>query len=99
MKISTFGPIWALLGQMRSFPKNPFRLLLSLYSSPQLHAKKNRRDKCAVSKQTINMFIFGPIWARFGQIGPNEKFRKKSIEVTFKPLYSSNFMQKIRKKK
>ena len=72
----------ALLGQTRIFPKNPFRSLLSLHS-PLTSCKKIRKNKWAISKKTMKMSIFWPIWAILGQ---TKIFPEKSIEVIFKLL-------------
>ena len=47
--------------------------------------------------QNSENLIFRPFWALFAQIWANGIFPEKSGSVTFDPLWTPNFMQKIRK--
>ena len=51
----------------------------------------------ANSEKKSKKSIFRPFLGFFPKNQPNQIFPKKSGSVTFEPLWSPNFMQKIRK--
>ena len=60
--------------------------------------KYTSMDKIFIkNEKTPFLSHFGPFWALFAQIWSNGIFLKKLGAVTFERLWTTNFMQKIRK--
>ena len=82
--------------QTSNFSEKQFSLKLQVICSTNFRPKTKKIVK-AVFEKNIKVSDFGLIWRPFCEYLQIKNFFQKSGSVTFLPLQSPNFMQKIRK--
>ena len=82
--------------QTSNFSEKQFSLKLQVICSTNFRPKTKKIVK-AVFEKNIKVSDFGLIWRPFREYFQINNFFQKSDSVTFLPLQSTNFIQKIRK--
>ena len=82
--------------QIANFSEKEFSLKLKVIFSTNFRPKTKKIVR-AVFEKNIKVSDFGLIWRPFREYLQIKNFFQKSGSVTFLPLQSPNFMQKIRK--
>ena len=82
--------------QIWNFPEKNVSFKLKIIFSTKFRPKTKKIVR-AVFEKNVKVSNFGLIWRRFFEYLQIKNFFQKSGSITFLPLYSPNFMLKIRK--